>query len=239
MEETTISSLVSLYLRVSRVKRGTNQTTAKGDNTNQSRVSRTTILYKLSLHSSYIKYISRDRSAMGFFDKFFVSSQEWDNQEKTELPSGVPAVDEVGATSAPLLSASYFIGARCKPYNDDFMMCKDENNGGTLECLKEGRRVTRCAISVLNDINKFCFNEFKLHYECLEQENQKLGSCRATEKIFSKCVFDNLNLEKKVPDVKDQIHLKENRIYSGTGYDTKAAKAFLDDSKQSAAESSA
>ena len=56
---------------------------------------------------------------------------------------------EIGATSAPLLSASFFIGARCRPYNDDFMQCKTENPGkGEFECLKEGRRVTRCAASV-------------------------------------------------------------------------------------------
>lgn len=176
---------------------------------------------------------------MGFFNKFFISSQEWDNQEKTELPADIPAVDEVGATSAPLLSASYFIGARCKPYNDDFMLCKDANNGGTLECLKEGRRVTRCAISVLKDINKYCFDEFKLHYECLEQENHRLGSCRATEKIFKKCVFDNLKLEKRVPGVEQQVHLKEDRIYTGSGYDKKAAKAFLTASVKPATEPSA
>lgn len=47
------------------------------------------------------------------------------------------------------MSASFFIGARCKDYNDDFMQCKTENPGkGEFECLKEGRRVTRCARSV-------------------------------------------------------------------------------------------
>lgn len=163
---------------------------------------------------------------MGF--PFFVSNQQWDNVEKSELPKDVPEVEEVGATSAPLLSASYFIGDRCKPYNDDFMLCKDQNNGGTVECLKEGRRVTRCAVSVLKDLNKYCFDEFKLHYECLEQENHRLGSCRATEKIFNKCVFDNLKLEKKVPGIQNQVHLEDNRIYRGTGYDAKAAQAFLD-----------
>lgn len=164
------------------------------------------------------------------FGKFLLGQQNWDNVDKNELPKDIPEVEEVGATSAPLLSASYFIGSICKPYNDDFMLCKDEHNGGTIECLKEGRRVTRCAISVLKDINKYCFDEFKLHYECLEQENQRLGSCRATEKIFNKCVFDNMKVEKKIPGVEDQVHLASSRIYSGTGYDTTAAKQFLDKS---------
>ena len=65
------------------------------------------------------------------------------------MPSSIPKVEELGASSAPLMSASYFIGARCKAYNDDFMQCKTEANGrGEIECLKEGRRVTRCAASV-------------------------------------------------------------------------------------------
>ena len=69
--------------------------------------------------------------------------------DTTPLPDDIPKVKELGASSAPLLSASYFIGARCKPYNDDYMMCKTEANGrGELDCMKEGRKVTRCAASV-------------------------------------------------------------------------------------------
>ena len=69
--------------------------------------------------------------------------------DTTPLPDDIPKVKEIGASSAPLMSASFFIGARCKPYNDDYMMCKTESNGrGELECMKEGRKVTRCATSV-------------------------------------------------------------------------------------------
>lgn len=69
--------------------------------------------------------------------------------DTTPLPDSIPKVKELGASSAPLQSASFFIGARCKDYNDDFMKCKTENPGkGEFECLKEGRRVTRCARSV-------------------------------------------------------------------------------------------
>lgn len=69
--------------------------------------------------------------------------------DTTPLPEDVPAVKEIGASSAPLLSASFFIGARCRDYNDDYMQCKTENPGrGEFDCMKEGRRVTRCAQSV-------------------------------------------------------------------------------------------
>jgi NADH dehydrogenase (ubiquinone) 1 alpha subcomplex subunit 8 len=159
--------------------------------------------------------------------EYFIGRHQWENVDKNPLPAEIPEVDEVGATSAPLLSASYFIGAKCKPYNDDFMMCKAENNGGTLECLKEGRRVTRCAISVLKDINAHCFDEFKLHYECLEQENHRTGHCRASENVFNKCVFQNLKLEKKIPGVEQQIHLNQNPIYQGTSNDKSVTAEFL------------
>lgn len=69
--------------------------------------------------------------------------------DTTPLPDDIPKVQEIGASSAPLLSASFAIGARCKPYNDDYMVCKTEANGrGEIECMREGRKVTRCAASV-------------------------------------------------------------------------------------------
>jgi hypothetical protein len=36
------------------------------------------------------------------------------------MPSEIPHVDEVGATSAPLKSAAFFIGAYCKEFNGSF-----------------------------------------------------------------------------------------------------------------------
>ncbi|KAI1635961.1 hypothetical protein F4809DRAFT_611348 [Biscogniauxia mediterranea] len=113
--------------------------------------------------------------------------------DTTPLPDSIPSVKEVGATSAPLLSASFFIGARCRPYNDDYMQCKTENPGkGEFECLKEGRRVTRCAASVVEDINKHCLDEFRKHWQCLDNNNHQLWQCRKDEWKLNKCVFDNL-----------------------------------------------
>jgi NADH dehydrogenase (ubiquinone) 1 alpha subcomplex subunit 8 len=68
-------------------------------------------------------------------------------QQNESMPSSVPAVDEIGATSAPLTSAAYFIGAHCQAYNEDFMLCKAES-ANPAHCLKEGRKVTRCAADV-------------------------------------------------------------------------------------------
>jgi NADH dehydrogenase (ubiquinone) 1 alpha subcomplex subunit 8 len=74
------------------------------------------------------------------------------------LPSSVPKIDELGVTSAPLKSAAFFIGSHCREVNggftaheyseltitEDFMLCKQENRDPA-HCLKEGRKVTRCA----------------------------------------------------------------------------------------------
>lgn len=113
--------------------------------------------------------------------------------DTTPLPEHIPKVDEIGTSSAPLLSASYFIGARCRPYNDDFMQCKTEANGrGEIECLKEGRRVTRCAASVLDDITKNCLFTFQQHWTCLDDNNHQLWQCRKFERALNKCVFEKL-----------------------------------------------
>ena len=88
-------------------------------------------IYSVQLSSELDDYQSKFKMVLG---DYFIGRHNWENVDKNTLPKDIPEVDEVGATSAPLLSASYFIGAKCKPYNDDFMMCKDENNGGTLEC---------------------------------------------------------------------------------------------------------
>ncbi|KAJ3321270.1 hypothetical protein HDV06_004495 [Boothiomyces sp. JEL0866] len=59
--------------------------------------------------------------------------------EKESLDSSIPHVDEVGATSAPLLSMAYFFGSACKEYSEDFVLCKNESQDPR-KCLKEGRK---------------------------------------------------------------------------------------------------
>ncbi|KAL8660150.1 MAG: hypothetical protein Q9221_004861 [Calogaya cf. arnoldii] len=138
--------------------------------------------------------------------------------DTTPLPDSIPKVEEVGASSAPLMSAAYFIGARCKAYNDDYMMCKTEAHGrGEFECMKEGRKVTRCAASVIDDITKNCLQEFRNHWECLENNNQQLWHCRKWEWKLNGCVYQKLGLEKKIPGAPEHetpVHLRKRQIYS-------------------------
>jgi NADH dehydrogenase (ubiquinone) 1 alpha subcomplex subunit 8 len=128
--------------------------------------------------------MSADRQPQ--FEKYRLS-------DPTPLPASIPPVRELAVTSAPLLSASFFIGARCRDYNDDYMQCKAEANGrGEFDCLAEGRRVTRCARSLIQDLHTHCLEEFRNHWKCLDANNHQLYQCRPAEWKFNKCVFDKL-----------------------------------------------
>jgi len=134
------------------------------------------------------------------------------------MPDNIPKVEEIGATSAPLMSAAFFIGDRCRVYNDDYMKCKEDANGrGEIECLKEGRKVTRCAASVIKDINTHCLKQFNSHWECLENNNHRLWECRKLEMQLNQCVFDKLGLKKEIPGTpqgQTPIHLRPKQSYA-------------------------
>ncbi|KAK9762683.1 ndufa8, NADH-ubiquinone oxidoreductase complex I 19kd subunit [Basidiobolus ranarum] len=135
--------------------------------------------------------------------------------EPMSMPAEVPSVPEVGATSAPLTSAAFFIGAYCKDYNEDFMLCKAENNDPK-HCLKEGRKVTRCVVDLLKKMKENCGKEFESHYTCLDNNDFEYYACRGQERKLNECVFNKLGLEKNVsgtPEGETPIHLKANPIY--------------------------
>ncbi|KAF7332580.1 NADH-ubiquinone oxidoreductase [Mycena kentingensis (nom. inval.)] len=125
-----------------------------------------------------------------------------------------PKVAEIGTTSGPLKSAAFFIGAHCKEVNEDFMLCKNENRDPA-HCLKEGRRVTRCATDVINKLREHCFQQYEKHWQCLEWENHEYYRCRKHEKPLNACVFEKLGLAKTIPDTPEgriPIHEDPNPI---------------------------
>ncbi|PVU97596.1 hypothetical protein BB559_001998 [Furculomyces boomerangus] len=135
--------------------------------------------------------------------------------DPTPMPSDLPVVEEVGATSAPLMSVSFFLGSFCKPYNEDFMLCKAENDDPA-HCLKEGRKVTRCSIDVISKVKANCSEFFEAHWKCLDLGNQEYQMCRPEEKMLNDCVFSKLGWKKEIPGTPEgmtPIHLKENPIY--------------------------
>ncbi|KAF7352301.1 NADH dehydrogenase alpha subcomplex subunit 8 [Mycena venus] len=124
-----------------------------------------------------------------------------EQQAAAAPPQEVPKVAELGTTSAPLKSAAFFLGAYCKEYNgwyytppasgEDFMLCKAQNREPG-HCLKEGRRVTRCATDLITKMREHCLAEFETHWGCLEQNNQQYYRCRPEERPLNKCVFEKL-----------------------------------------------
>ncbi|KAH8118733.1 NADH dehydrogenase alpha subcomplex subunit 8 [Phellopilus nigrolimitatus] len=135
--------------------------------------------------------------------------------DPTPMPADVPKVTELGTTSAPLKSAAFFIGPYCKDYNEDFMLCKAENRDPA-HCLKEGRRVTRCATDLITKMRENCLKEFDAHWGCLEKNNQEYYLCRKPERTLNKCMFDKLGLTKTIPNTpegKTPIHLVESPVF--------------------------
>ncbi|KAF8883186.1 hypothetical protein CPB84DRAFT_1790284 [Gymnopilus junonius] len=131
------------------------------------------------------------------------------------MPADVPHVEEVGVTSAPLKSAAFFIGAYCKEYNEDFMLCKNENREPG-HCLKEGRKVTRCTIDLITKMREHCLSQWDEHWNCLEKKNQEYYLCRPAERKLNACMFEKLGLTKTIPGTptgQKPIHEVENPIY--------------------------
>lgn len=52
--------------------------------------------------------------------------------------------------------------------------------------------VTDNDLRSIDDINKHCLQEFRSHWQCLENYNHQLWNCRSAERKLNKCVFDNL-----------------------------------------------
>ncbi|KAH9844338.1 NADH dehydrogenase, alpha subcomplex, subunit 8 [Rhodofomes roseus] len=137
-------------------------------------------------------------------------------RDPTPLPDNVPKVQELGATSAPLKSAAFFLGAYCKDYSEDFMLCKAENRDPE-HCLKEGRRVTRCAIDLITKMRDSCASEFEQHWQCLEKHNQEYYPCRKPERTLNQCMFEKFGLVKTIPGTlegKTPIHEVRNPVFT-------------------------
>ncbi|KAI7200078.1 hypothetical protein KC316_g2972, partial [Hortaea werneckii] len=65
--------------------------------------------------------------------------------------------------------------------------------------------------------NKSCLDEFRKHWECLDNNNQQLWQCRRWERPLNKCVFDNLKLEKTIPGAPENetpVHLRKKQIFA-------------------------
>ncbi|TDL29899.1 NADH dehydrogenase alpha subcomplex subunit 8 [Rickenella mellea] len=144
------------------------------------------------------------------------STSDQPYKDPTPLPESIPRVQELGTTSAYLKSAAFFLGAHCKEFNEDFMLCKAEDRDPA-HCLKEGRRVTRCATDLITKMRENCLKDFDLHAACLEKNNHEYYACRKPERSLNKCMFEKLGLTKTIPgspEGKTPIHLVEKPVFT-------------------------
>ena len=88
-------------------------------------------------------------------------------------------------------SAAYFINAHCKDYNDDFMLCKRDSMDPAV-CAAQGRKVSRCVLDLMKQMQTHCDKTFNAHWQCLEQGNNYYWKCRPEEQALTQCVFKKM-----------------------------------------------
>ena len=93
--------------------------------------------------------------------------------------------------------------------------------------------LTFCMLRI-DDINKSCLDEFRAHWQCLDNNNQQLWQCRRREWKLNACVFDKLvclclshagvsptnrdqKMEKTIPgspEGETPVHLRKRQIFA-------------------------
>lgn len=117
---------------------------------------------------------------------------------KTVLPEESElTVQELNVSWPVLQTASVYIGKACEWYNNEFMLCREEE-GDPRRCLNEGKHVTACAMDVLKKMKKHCLEDFNAYMYCLERSSGTLDltKCRKTQAALDDCVRKNMNIER-------------------------------------------
>ncbi|XP_049704605.1 NADH dehydrogenase [ubiquinone] 1 alpha subcomplex subunit 8 [Helicoverpa armigera] len=97
--------------------------------------------------------------------------------------------DEVKVSTAVLMSASVYIGKQCEGVNNEFMLCRQEQNDPR-PCLEVGKQVTACGKEVLRRIKNDCLEEFNQYANCIDKSSgdYSLRHCRRTQAVFDYCM---------------------------------------------------
>ena len=119
--------------------------------------------------------------------------------------------------------------------------CKIICRGDDWEEVREASKLTLYPLRI-DDINKNCLDQFRRHWECLDNNNQQLWHCRRPEQLLNACVFEKLvcltsfttstryshrvsqkltffaqGLKKEIPGTPEQevpVHLRGKQIFS-------------------------
>lgn len=135
-------------------------------------------------------------------------------------------IQELDVSGVVLRAASFHLGKYCEYFNNEFMLCRNELKDPR-KCLEEGKAVTKCSVEFFQKVKKSCYREFTDYYNCVDKSSPsyELEPCRKTQKIFDKCMLDNLDLERpnygyfcevKIHDSKRPKPSSESPVYDPT-----------------------
>ena len=113
--------------------------------------------------------------------------------------AGVPSkdleVEEATFTSAVLHGAALYYHNYCEKPNDEFMDCRIDSKDPR-KCLKEGHKVTECAVKFFKKVKDSCNESFTEYWTCLDYNNQDYAKCRKPQESFDTCMLDKLDLKR-------------------------------------------
>ncbi|VDO98738.1 unnamed protein product [Soboliphyme baturini] len=100
--------------------------------------------------------------------------------------------------SSPALRAGVFhLGKYCEMESKEFILCRNEYEDPR-KCLAEGRHVTACGVRFFQHVKKLCADSFTDYMNCVDNSSEKLllAPCRRFQRVFDRCMLDNMNIER-------------------------------------------
>jgi len=92
------------------------------------------------------------------------------------------------------------------------MQCRAEERDPR-KCLNEGREVTECGLSFIQDVKKTCRDEAEAFARCVEWNSQDLQFefCRREEKIFDACMDKKMKAVKPPFGYFSQVRIHDSK----------------------------
>lgn len=116
--------------------------------------------------------------------------------EEVDLPMDDELeVEEVNLSQATLMSAGPWLGKLCESINNEFMLCRFENNDPR-PCVDLGKQVTRCTMEFFQRVKSVCYQEFKQFAHCVDKSSSSYEPwfCRKTMAVWKECAEEKLCL---------------------------------------------
>ncbi|KAG6447236.1 hypothetical protein O3G_MSEX004811 [Manduca sexta] len=112
--------------------------------------------------------------------------------EESEL-----TVPEVNLSASTLMAASVHLGKYCEHANNEFMLCRFEENDPR-KCINEGKAVTACTMEFFRKVKKACLQEFNQYANCVDKSSGDFSFqyCRKTQGVLDQCMLEKLNIER-------------------------------------------